>query len=132
MHLTLHDERVDLVAAVVDGDVSDQLDAAGLLVDLDDRDVHPEREREVGWVPRDVAVEVGLHAVGEVVCRERFERDGLDRHRLCRCATHPEFAFDEFEVGLGRLELVRDDGPRLLHDLLARQVDRRTPDRERP
>ena len=45
--LALDDERVDLVAAVVDRDVAQQLDAPGLLVDLDDRDVHAEREREV-------------------------------------------------------------------------------------
>ena len=35
VHLALDDERVDLVAAVVDRDVAQELDRAGLLVDLD-------------------------------------------------------------------------------------------------
>ena len=39
VHLALDDERVHLVAAVVDGDVVDQVDLAGLGVDLDHRDV---------------------------------------------------------------------------------------------
>src|SRR5205807_5373896 len=50
--LPLDDERVDLVAAVVDGDVVQQVDLPGLLVDLDDADVRAEREREVRRVVR--------------------------------------------------------------------------------
>ena len=50
VELALDDHRVDLGAAVVDRGVVEQLDTAGLLVDLDDRHVGPEREHEVGRV----------------------------------------------------------------------------------
>ena len=47
VELAVHDHRVDLVADIVDRDVPDELDDAGLLVDLDDRDVRAERPRAV-------------------------------------------------------------------------------------
>ena len=49
--------------AVVDGDVAEQLDLAGLGVDLDDGDVGPEGERRVALVE----VELGGEADGAVV-----------------------------------------------------------------
>ena len=45
VHLALRDQRVDQRAGVVDGDEPQQLDRAGLGVDLDDGDVGAERER---------------------------------------------------------------------------------------
>ena len=88
--LALDDERVDLVAAVVDRDVLQHVDAAGLLVDLDDADVGAERPREVGRVVGDLGLEVRLHAVGQVVGGERLERDRGQRHRLVGRAPHRE------------------------------------------
>ena len=43
--LAVDEHRVEDAAAVVDRDVADRLDPAGLGVDLDDRDVRAERER---------------------------------------------------------------------------------------
>ena len=75
------DQRVDLHAAVVDGDVLQHVDGAGLGVDLDDADVRAERPREVGRVVGDLRLEVRLEAVGQVVGGERLERDRGERHR---------------------------------------------------
>ena len=47
----------------------EHVDAARLLVDLDDAHVRAEREREVGRVVGDVGLEVRLDAVGQVVAR---------------------------------------------------------------
>ena len=55
------DQRVEDPAAVVDGDVAQRRDLAGLDVDLDDRDVGAERER------RAVLGEVGVDAEAAVV-----------------------------------------------------------------
>ena len=89
VHLALDDQRVDLVAAVVDGDVRQQVDRAGLRVDLDHADVGAEREREVGRVVGDLGLEVGLHAVGQVVGGERLEGDRGQRHRSGRACPAP-------------------------------------------
>ena len=50
MLLALDQQRVQHGAAVVDGDVAQQRDLAGVLVDLDDGDVRAERERRLALV----------------------------------------------------------------------------------
>ena len=53
---------------VVDRDVAVEGHLAGLRVDVDDRDVSPERERAVRRVVVGRVVEERFHAFGEVVC----------------------------------------------------------------
>ena len=65
--LAANEQRVEDAAAVVDGDVAQHRDAAGLGVDLDDRDVRAERERRVGAVEVElVAQRARLEAVGQL------------------------------------------------------------------
>ena len=81
VELAVDDHRVDLLADVVDRDIADEVDLAGLLVDLDDRDVRPERPRAVRGVVVGGLVEIRLHAVRQAepeVDRERDLLDGLD------------------------------------------------------
>ncbi len=75
VHLAVDDQRVDLDAAVVDRDVLQHVDRAGLDVDLDDAHVGAERPREVRRVVGDLGLEVRLEPVGQVVGGERLERD---------------------------------------------------------
>ena len=56
-----------------DADVVDQLDAYGLGVDLNARDMCPEWEGEVRWIERNLLLEVWLHTVGKVVRNECWE-----------------------------------------------------------
>ena len=62
MLLAVDEQRVEDPAAVVDRDVADVLDLAGLDVDLDDRDVRAEREGRVALVEVERVGERGLHA----------------------------------------------------------------------
>ena len=62
MHLAVHEQGVEDPAAVVDGDVTQQPRVARLRVDLDDRDVRPERERRVQLAERARRRQPGLHA----------------------------------------------------------------------
>ena len=82
VELAVDDHRVDLLADVVDRDVADEVDLAGLLVDLDDGDVRPERPRAVRGVVVGGLVEVRLHALGRV--EREVEREGDLLERLLR------------------------------------------------
>ncbi len=62
VHLPVDDHRVDDVAAVVDGDVVDDLDATRLGVDLDLAHVRAEREREVRRIVEGRRLHAGLDA----------------------------------------------------------------------
>ena len=84
--LPLDDDRVHDRADVVDGDVAQQLDGAGLGVDLDDRDVRARRPREVRRVVHVRLLEARLETLGQVVRRPRRERHLLQRHRRLRPA----------------------------------------------
>ena len=59
--LAADEQRVEDPPAVVDRDVAQQLDLAGLGVDLDERDVATERERGVGPVEVELVGEPGFH-----------------------------------------------------------------------
>src|SRR5262249_52392248 len=78
VHLALEDHRVDDRAGVVDRDQPQQLDAAGLRVDLDHRDVATERERRrrVELVLRAQLTKtvVLVRALGELLPREAVAR----------------------------------------------------------
>ena len=67
VHLTVDQHRVDRVAAVVDGDVAEQLDLPGLWIEVDDRRVRAEREHEVLGLPERRRLETRLHALGDPV-----------------------------------------------------------------
>ena len=127
MHLALHDQRVDLLAAVVHRHVADQVDPARLPVDLDHGHVGAERKGEVGRVPGDAGFERGLQAVGEVVGREGLEGDRRQRHGALGRAAHREGAARQLEVLLGHLELVGGDGAGLGENPLGGEEDRRAP-----
>ena len=131
VHLAVDDQRVDLVAAVVDGDVLQHVDVAGLGVDLDDADVRAEGPREVGRVVGDVGLEVRLQPVGQVVRGEGLEGDRRQRQRLVRRALDGERATDELEVVLGGLELVGGDLAGLVDHLVAGHGDGHAADGQR-
>ena len=84
--LALDDHRVDDVAAVVDRDVLLQIDAAGLGVDLDHRDVRAERPDEVGRIEVGDRFEPLLHALGQA---RAVGGEGDLAHRLARCPGCP-------------------------------------------
>src|SRR5215475_13109898 len=58
MYLSLDEQRIDDVSAVVDGDELRQLRLAGFLVEFDDAHMRAEREREVGGL--EVACDIEL------------------------------------------------------------------------
>ena len=64
MDLALDDHRIDLRAAVVDGDEAPHLDLGGSRIDVDDTDVGPERVGEVLGVVADLRFEAALDALG--------------------------------------------------------------------
>src|SRR5215510_6886412 len=49
MQLTVHEQRIDYLAAIIDGDVFHDLYFAGISVDLDDTDVCAKRKSEILW-----------------------------------------------------------------------------------
>src|SRR3712207_3640048 len=120
--------RSDVVHAGVLAD----LHHAGLGVDLHGAEVRAVREGEVLRVEGRVRVDRGLHALGEVVRRERGQRDLLDGDLRARGAADGELPAGEVEVVLARLEQVRSDPAGLRHDLLRRVDDRGPADHERP
>ena len=90
MHLAVDEQRVEDAPAVVDRDVTERLDPAGLGVDLDDGDVRAERERgarrlEVVLDVERVTLLVGL--AGELGPRERRRRHAGDAEP-CRRSIH--------------------------------------------
>src|SRR5439155_1307374 len=78
VELAVDDHRVDLLADVVHRDVALELGLAGLLVDLDDRDVRPERPGAVRRVVVGRLVEIRLHPVGQAEAEVEGERDLLE------------------------------------------------------
>jgi len=110
--LPLDDERVDDLPAVVDADVLLDLYLGGLRVDLDDRDVRPEREREVLRVVEVRHLQAGVHLVGQVVAEVRLVGDALDVHRPVGRARDLELAVLELDVVDARLQLVGGDAAR--------------------
>src|SRR5215510_1883786 len=78
MHLTVHEQRIDYLAAIIDGDVFHDLYFAGISVDLDDTDVCAKRKSEILWFEkvrrRQPWFSVGWNFLGDV----RGERNLLN------------------------------------------------------
>ena len=90
--LTFDDQRVDLVAAIVNRRIVDQADLPGGLVDFDDGDVAAEGEGEVHRVIGHLGLQVGFHPVGQVVSGKRPEGHPGERHFRARTALHRKHA----------------------------------------
>src|SRR3954452_24722378 len=113
--LPVDDHRVDDVAAVVHRDEAADVDPPRPLVDVDDTDVRPERERQVGRVVIVDRLKPGLHSLGMV--RVGRERDLLDRLEPVRRALDAELARLPLEIVLVGLEQMRGELARLRLDL---------------
>jgi hypothetical protein len=131
VHLTLHDQRVDHRADVVDADVLADPGLAGLGVDVDRTQVRAVREGEVVRVERGLGVQVGLDSVRQVVRGERRQRDLADLDTLVG-ALDAEPAGAELQVVGTGLEHVRRDHAGLVDHLVGRLEHRHGPYRERP
>lgn len=62
VNLAIDEERIDDVAAVVDGDIFEELDFAGIAVDFDLADVRAERKSEIRRLEKCGGFEAGLNA----------------------------------------------------------------------
>ena len=131
MHLAFDDHRIDLVAAVVDGNVALQLHDARLAVDFDDRDVRAERIDEVRRIVEGGRLEPWLHALRHVPRDIRHQRDVLDRLRLVREAADEELAVLVLDVLHRGLEEMARQQLRLLLDLPRGDRERRAAHRRR-
>ena len=129
VELAVHDQRVDLVADVVDRDVAHEVDLAGLLVDLDGRDVGAERPRAVRRVVVGRLVEVRLHALGRVERQVEREGDLLDRLLAVGRALDAVLGAVDLDVVGRRLEHVGGVAPGLVADLVGRLDRGGHPDR---
>ena len=121
-----------IATAVVDRDVADVLDAAGLDVDLDDRDVRAERERRVALVEVERVGERGLHPGGQLRRVLRRDRElGPAQRRRGNAGDAETRALLHHDVVDVRLEQVRGERLRLRQHLLARAVQRAAADLQR-
>ena len=50
VNLAVDQHRIDHFAAIVDRDIFEELDVAGLFIDFDDADVSAERKGEILWL----------------------------------------------------------------------------------
>ena len=73
--LARDDHRVDLIAAVVDRDITNHLEFSGLAIDLDNRDVSAEGIGEIGRI-----VEAGFLESGFDVLRQVVGEVGAEHH----------------------------------------------------
>ena len=128
VELAVNDHRVDHVADVVDCDIAQQLDGAGLRVDKGDADMGAERIGEVGGVVERGGGEARLQVVGVVVRQVRLERHVAEPERAVRRAGDAEAAVFVLDVLGGCFEQVGGDLLALLDDLVDASRDRRTAD----
>ena len=92
--LSGHEQRVEDSSAVVDGDVAEHGDLAGLGIDLDHRHVRAERVRGVGAVEVEfVAQRRGLEVAGQLGCVARGNGQFAPGHDSARYAGHVQAAF---------------------------------------
>ena len=120
-------QRVDHRAAVVDRDISENPNRAGLGLDLDDRGVGAVRVRRLRHVDVARGFEARIHRAGQRVARPGRGRDAGDvteRETARRRAAHGDAPVLESEILRRYLEVVRGDRNRLLADLRGR-VSRR-------
>src|SRR4029077_18852200 len=79
MELAIDHHRVDPRAAVVDGDVSNDLRGARVRIDFDNGRVRAERPHEVRRIEERGGFETALHSRRETVRLKGRPRDFLDR-----------------------------------------------------
>ena len=128
LHLALDEQRVDLRAAVVDGDVLVDGDLAGLAVDIDRADVRPERVGEVARLEEARRLEAGLDPGRQALRHIRGDGNLGPRDLAVRHARRRELAVGTLHVIGSRLEQVRGERLRLGEHLVNRHDDRRAAD----
>ena len=112
MELPFEQDMVHDAAAVVDRDVAQHLDRAGLRVDLDLRNVRAARKRRRG-----------RNAAQRVERRSVAAHDLLERDREVG-ASHTVFPRGKFQIFPGDLELLRREIETLFHHLARRRGER--------
>ena len=120
LQLAIDDHRVDDDAAVVDGDVLQQVNAARLGIDLHQTDVGAERPHEVRWVEVGDRLEAVVDARGQAAA-EGGKRHLAHRLAAARVAFGVEAALVEDDVVGRYLEHVRGDLRRFGDDLIGRR-----------
>ena len=120
MYLAFQEQRIDGAADLVDGVVAQDLDGAGLGIDLDLADV-----TTIGIGRRAAAIGAGLeqpvfHAGRQAARHERGLGD-IDQADRFVGAADGERAFLESEIGLGRFQHMRGDFLAVLHHLVRGQ-----------
>ena len=126
MDLALDDHRIDLRAAVVDGDEPTDLHLGGAGVDVDDADVGAERIGEVGGVVADLSFEASLDPLRQIAGAVCLHGDVLDRHRLLRVALDAEASCLVLDVGDACLQHARGDDLGLVPHLAGHECSSRT------
>src|SRR5581483_12070641 len=131
VQLPVHDHRIDHRADVVDGPVTQDLDGAGIAIQLDFADMHAIREGEIRRIVERVLVEARLELAEWVVVRHVGRtRYGIETHAPVG-ASHAERAVAKLEIALGRLQQMSSDALALRDYLGPGRLQRRAADRDR-
>src|SRR2546430_1228282 len=104
VHLAVHDDRIDDLAAVVGDDVAHELYRARVAIDVDDRHVHGAREGDGWYVVVSGGVEVGRDDAGPGEGRDGRLHDARAVHGRGRRAAHEHSPVLDLEVVRGGLE----------------------------
>src|ERR1700747_1139483 len=129
--LALDDHRIDDGADVIDAPETDDLDAAGVRIDLELTDMRAVAEGEARRIVDRGLLQAGLDGlerkVVRYVSRSRHRRE---RHAPVG-AGNDEGAIGEIDVARGRLEQVGRDQLALGDDLVGGAIERAAADRDR-
>ena len=125
MHLSFHNDRVDLRSAVVGGHVPFQNDMAVVGVDLHNCYVGAEWEAEVRRVVEGGGFQARLHALGHVPSHVGHQGYVLDGLVLVGRPADEEAAVVVLNVLFGCLQQMCGQGPALVLDLARTQGDGR-------
>ena len=82
MDLTSHEHRIDLLAAVINCDITLEMDLSGFRIDIYDSYVRAERERKVFRFVECRGRKSGLHVFRQAFGQMRRQRDFLYRDRF--------------------------------------------------
>ena len=128
--LSLDDHRVDHGAEVVHGGIVDDLDLAGVGIDLDLADMRSRRKREVEGIVERVFLEPGLDTFGVVVRHVGRKGDLGNAHGLVG-AGDGEVALPKLDIRFGGFQCMGGDLLALGDDLVDRLDDRGAADGDR-
>ena len=128
--LTLEQQRVHDRADIVDDAVAQDLDLAGLRVDLELADMAAVREVLLLAAEGGAGDQAEIHPLGQVFRVQRLPRDFADRQPAvgARCGEEAILELDLVTVGA---EDGSGDGLRFGDDLLGREMNRRPAERRR-